>query len=91
MKLLQEHSNISIVVTDVMMPGIDGPQLAKKVSEMDKNIKILFVSGYPEDEVRSQLSSVSSEVFFLPKPFALTELVNEIQTLSAHKTKNVIG
>ena len=91
LKLLQEHANISIVITDVMMPGIDGPQLAKKVSEMNKNIKILFVSGYPEDEVRSQLSSVSSEVFFLPKPFALTELVNEIQKLSVHKTKKVIG
>lgn len=80
-KLLQRHTDIQVVVTDVMMPGIDGPSLAAAVKNIHPAIKILFVSGYPEDEVRSQLPEAIQGVYFLQKPFALADLVSEIQKL----------
>jgi two-component system cell cycle sensor histidine kinase/response regulator CckA len=87
MRLLEKHPQTQIVVTDVMMPGIDGPSLAASISETHPAIKILFVSGYPEDEVRSHLPEAMRDVYFLQKPFALADLVNEIQRLFSSEEK----
>lgn len=78
LKLLQGDASIQVIVTDVMMPGIDGPSLAVMSHEINPRIKILFVSGYPEEEVKSHLPTTLKEVYFLPKPFALADLVNKI-------------
>jgi two-component system, cell cycle sensor histidine kinase and response regulator CckA len=80
-RLMSKNPDIQLVITDVMMPGIDGPALAALVKENHPEVKILFVSGYPEDEVRRHLSQDFSGVYFLQKPFALSDLVNQIQTL----------
>jgi hypothetical protein len=45
------------------------------------NTKILFVSGYPEESVRAHLSQGMGQIYFLPKPFALDDLVNTIQDM----------
>jgi signal transduction histidine kinase len=79
MRFLQNHLDVHIVVTDVMMPGIDGPSLAIAMKKLSPSIKILFVSGYPEEEVRAHLPADMKEIYFLPKPFALAELVDKIQ------------
>jgi len=79
LKILQNDTTIQVIVTDVMMPGIDGPSLAVMSHEINASIKILFVSGYPEEEVKSHLPTTVKEVYFLPKPFALADLVNKIQ------------
>ncbi|BDB96504.1 PAS domain-containing sensor histidine kinase [Candidatus Hydrogenosomobacter endosymbioticus] len=90
--IVKQHPDVSIVVTDVMMPGVDGPSLAEIVRKNNSEIKILFVSGYPEDEVRAHLSNTTSDVYFLQKPFALTELVNEVQKLSSiDDTKKIVA
>lgn len=82
MALLKQHKNIALVITDVMMPGVDGPALAVAVRKAIPNARILFVSGYPEDEVRPQLPESTSSVFFLQKPFTLTDLVTEVRRLA---------
>jgi two-component system cell cycle sensor histidine kinase/response regulator CckA len=79
LRFLQSHPDIQVIVTDVMMPGVDGPSLAISIQELYPQIKILFVSGYPKEEVMAQLHPSMKEVYFLPKPFALAELVSEIQ------------
>lgn len=81
MRFLQSHSDMHVVVTDVMMPGVDGPRLAAAMKEMNPLVKILFVSGYPEDEIREQLPPSIQSASFLPKPFALADLINKIQEL----------
>jgi two-component system cell cycle sensor histidine kinase/response regulator CckA len=81
MQILHANPNIHLVVTDVMMPGIDGPALAAAVKELNPSIRILFVSGYPEDEVRAQLGKSLGKVYFLQKPFALADFVSQIQRL----------
>ncbi|OJU73309.1 MAG: hypothetical protein BGO07_04085 [Alphaproteobacteria bacterium 40-19] len=79
MQLLKKNSDIHLLITDVMMPGIDGPTLALEAKKMNPKIQILFVSGYPEDEVRQRLPM--KNVYFLQKPFALADFVKEIQKL----------
>jgi two-component system cell cycle sensor histidine kinase/response regulator CckA len=81
MTFLEKQTTIHVMVTDVMMPGIDGPTLASSVRKLMPNTKILFVSGYPEESVRMHLKDNLDQIYFLPKPFALDDLVNKIQDM----------
>jgi two-component system cell cycle sensor histidine kinase/response regulator CckA len=78
---LEKGLSVHVVVTDVMMPGVDGPTLAASVRKLMPKTKILFVSGYPEESVRMNLSETMREIYFLPKPFALDDLVRKIQDM----------
>jgi PAS domain S-box-containing protein len=63
---------IHILVTDVMMPGMTGPQLADRLARFRPDIKVLFVSGYPHDALKGD---------FLPKPFSAAELLGRVRAL----------
>ena len=69
-----------LLITDVMMPEMDGTALARKVRELYPHIKIIFISGYAEDRFKEHLGA---GVWFLPKPFTLKQL--------ALKVKEVLG
>ncbi len=81
MSFLENQLIFHVMVTDVMMPGIDGPTLAASVRQLMPTTKILFVSGYPEESVRNHLPEAMDQIYFLPKPFALDDLVNKIQDM----------
>ena len=69
LKILAEKQFIpEILITDVMMPEMDGTTLAKQVKEKYPQIKIIFISGYAEDRFKEHLGT---DVYFLPKPFTL--------------------
>ena len=78
---IKDHKDVHMLITDVMMPGVDGPSLAESICKEIPLIKVLFVSGYPEEEVRRLLSQNLTDIYFLPKPFALNDLVNKVQCL----------
>ena len=64
---------IDLVVSDVVMPELDGPSLLKELRKMRPELKIIFISGYAEDAFKKNLPE--GEVFhFLPKPFSLKQL-----------------
>ncbi len=65
-----------LLITDVIMPELDGPTLAKKVREKFPTLKIIFVSGYTEDKFKKELGE---DVFFLPKPFSLQQLAVKVK------------
>jgi two-component system cell cycle sensor histidine kinase/response regulator CckA len=72
---------VDLVVSDVVMPEMDGPTLLRELRSRDPNQKIIFVSGYAEDAFQKPLPP---DVGFLAKPFTLKQLVNEVkQTLAA--------
>ena len=71
-------SSIDVLVTDVVMPGVDGPTLAKRVRESRPDMKIIFISGYAEDAFRRNLDR-STEIHFLPKPFSLKQLAGKVK------------
>ncbi|HYM33311.1 MAG TPA: response regulator, partial [Candidatus Cybelea sp.] len=80
---VEKHSGgIDVLVSDVVMPNMDGPTLAKKVHASRPDMKIIFISGYAEEAFRRNLDP-NLEIEFLPKPFSLKQL--------AGKVKDVLG
>lgn len=73
---------IDLVITDVVMPKMDGPTLMEHIKVYTPKMKVIFISGYTEDSFRESLAN-NSKVHFLSKPFNLKEL--------ASKVKEVIG
>lgn len=76
----QENRNIDLLVTDVVMPVMDGPTLARRMRETSPNLRIIFMSGYTEDKLKDHMGE---NIYFLPKPFTLRQL--------AEKVKDVLG
>jgi two-component system cell cycle sensor histidine kinase/response regulator CckA len=67
-----------LIVTDVVMPQMDGPTLYKHIREKWPNMKVVFVSGYTEDRLREQFTS-GETIYFLPKPFTLKQLAGKVK------------
>jgi two-component system cell cycle sensor histidine kinase/response regulator CckA len=76
--LEKESASVDLIVTDVVMPQMDGPTLYKQVREKWPDIDVIFVSGYTEDRLREQFKS-GETIFFLPKPFTLKQLAGKVK------------
>lgn len=72
------NSDFSLLITDVIMPKIDGPTLNKKLREIKKGFKTIFISGYTEDTFRNDLDK-NLGIHFMQKPFTLRDLVNKVK------------
>jgi two-component system cell cycle sensor histidine kinase/response regulator CckA len=70
--------DVDIFVTDVIMPGMDGPTWVAKALKMRPGTKTVFMSGYAEDVFQNGDCPVENAVF-LPKPFSLSELTATVQ------------
>ncbi|MBX2831411.1 MAG: response regulator [Rhodospirillales bacterium] len=69
---------IDLVISDVVMPGIDGPSLIRMLREQKPELKVIFISGYAEDTYRDELDEENG-VHFLPKPFSLKDLATKVK------------
>ncbi len=69
--------NIDVLVSDVVMPGMDGPTFAGKARQLRPNLRVIFISGYAEDSFRRNL--VDTDFLFLSKPFSLNELTAKVK------------
>jgi two-component system cell cycle sensor histidine kinase/response regulator CckA len=77
--LLERHGGqVDLVVSDVVMPEMDGPALLKELRKRNPQIKIIFVSGYAEDAFQKSLPA-GEQFAFLPKPFTLKQLVEAVK------------
>jgi two-component system cell cycle sensor histidine kinase/response regulator CckA len=75
--LSRDPRPIQALVTDVVMPGMSGPDLARAVQRRDERVRILFTSGYAADK----LSSLPSDAAFLAKPFSVPSLAEQLRSL----------
>jgi two-component system cell cycle sensor histidine kinase/response regulator CckA len=71
--------DVDLVVSDVVMPEMDGPTLAKELRTRNPDLKIIFVSGYAEDAFEKHMPEGSGTFHFLPKPFTLKQLVAAVK------------
>jgi two-component system cell cycle sensor histidine kinase/response regulator CckA len=79
MEVLSDNSGaVDLVVSDVVMPEMDGPTLLKAMREQNPDLKIIFVSGYAEDAFARSLPE-NQQFAFLPKPFTLSQLVAQVK------------
>ena len=72
-----KKSAVQLMITDVVMPGINGQELAKEISKTHPKTKVLFLSGYAEDTIRQD--ALEPGTAFLQKPFTLQTLLRKVR------------
>lgn len=71
---------IHLMIADVMMPGINGRELAYMLASSRPHMKALYISGYPVEVVREKLRAPDM-ANFLQKPFPIATLINKVREL----------
>ncbi|MFG1290078.1 hybrid sensor histidine kinase/response regulator [Xanthobacter versatilis] len=83
LELFESSGKVDIVISDVVMPEMDGPTLLRELRARDPALKVIFISGYAEEAFARNLPP-SERFSFLPKPFSLKQLVAAVsETLRA--------
>ncbi len=75
----QNRSSIDLLLSDVIMPEMNGPALAQRLIGLQPDLRILFMSGYVDTV--GQMDRISPHIGFLAKPFHATELVDRVREM----------
>ena len=78
--------NFDLIVTDVVMPGMDSPTMVERIAKLKPGIKVLFMSGYHDDHVMMQ-SLAGAKIDFLHKPFSPQDLADKVRTVLDSRRK----
>ncbi len=82
LEIIREHGNeLHVIVSDVIMPGMNGPEMIKRILPQYPKVKVIFISGYAEDA----FADTFGEDFtfnFLPKPFTLKQLASKVKEVT---------
>ena len=79
----QHNGALDLLLTDVVMPKMSGPQLAEHLHQFCPQMKVLYMSGYPEP--RQSDSVVASEVDIIRKPFTKEQLLGRLREVLDNK------
>jgi two-component system cell cycle response regulator CpdR len=79
---LQQASSFDLLLTDIVMPGMDGIELAKRAAEMNAALKIMFITGFAAVALHPA-SGAPKQAKVLSKPFHLREIVAEVDRMLA--------
>jgi two-component system, cell cycle sensor histidine kinase and response regulator CckA len=71
------EGGIQLLLTDVVMPGMDGKQLARRITALKPGIRVLYMSGYTADVI-AQRGVLEQNTDFLQKPFTRLELATKV-------------
>lgn len=72
-----QAGTFELLLTDIVMPGVDGIELARRAAEIDPGLKIMFITGFAAVALNAGLSA-QREAKVLSKPFHLRDLVDEV-------------
>jgi len=78
-EVLERHPEVDLILTDVMMPGTDGPTLARRVAAERPGLPVLFMTGYPPETLQA-LGMLPPGEPPIPKPFPIRELVRKVRS-----------
>lgn len=81
-RAMRHEGPLDLLVTDMVMPGMTGPELAAALRERQPSLRVLFTSGYSADAVASKFG-LQDEAHFIAKPYALAELAREVRRVLA--------
>ena len=79
-----QGEKFDLVVTDVMMPEMDGPTLIREIREIQNDVPVVCISGYSEDTLRERIVN-AERLAFLPKPFSLRQLANAVKVATTSR------
>lgn len=82
LRLVDTVDSLSIVLTDVVMPGMSGPELIERLKERYPNIRAVLISGYPREEIQRQ-NGYSPQSELIEKPFLAEELTQRLREILA--------
>jgi two-component system cell cycle sensor histidine kinase/response regulator CckA len=77
------QGEICLLVTDVVMPHLNGPELASALRKSRPDVAVLYMSGYTDDEIRDE--PISSEITLMQKPFYVDQIAAKIREIIARK------
>ncbi len=75
---LARKAEFDLVITDVVMPAMGGVELARRLTDMNPRIRVLFISGYPDGDSPRQ-EGLPADIPFLQKPFLAAELIRKVR------------
>ncbi len=81
--LFADGKRYDLVVSDVVMPNMDGPTMARNLRGQFGDIRLLFMSGYAEEQLRETISL--DNVSFLPKPFSVQQIAEAVHDALARE------
>nr|MBP7952058.1 response regulator [Sphingorhabdus sp.] len=84
LELFKEGKRYDLIVSDVVMPNLDGPAMARKLRAEYGNLRILFMSGYAEEQLRESINL--DNIFFLPKPFSVQQIAEAVREALAEES-----
>jgi DNA-binding response OmpR family regulator len=85
LKVAEQYDGpIHVLITDVIMPQMSGPELAKCLTQARGNLNVLYISGYTDDKLGKIVES-NGELTWIQKPFYINELVRKIQEILERK------
>jgi two-component system, cell cycle sensor histidine kinase and response regulator CckA len=85
LELLKTRQDVDLIVSDVVMPLMDGPTMVKQARASFPNMPILFMSGYAEEQLRKSIAL--DNVGFLPKPFSVQQLAEAVRAAMPKKAE----
>jgi two-component system cell cycle sensor histidine kinase/response regulator CckA len=86
LEIVKERAgSIDLIITDVVMPNMDGPTMVRNVKAMHPDLPVIFMSGYAEEAFRKNDQS-SEDIHFLPKPFGLKQLAAKVKEVLSEPT-----
>jgi len=82
LEMLKTGDALSLLITDMIMPGIDGATLARQARDQRPDLRVIIISGYSEDAARGDILD-QPHIHFLPKPFSLKLLAETVKSVLA--------
>jgi two-component system cell cycle sensor histidine kinase/response regulator CckA len=79
LELVQAGGVFDLVVSDVVMPSMDGPAMAREIRKLAPELPVLFMSGYAEEQLRRQIDI--ENVHFIPKPFSVQQISDKVASV----------
>ena len=85
LQLVERHNGpIHLLITDVIMPQMSGPELARNLIDVRGNIAVLYMSGYADDKL-GNITGSNGELTWIQKPFYLDDLLQKIKEILPRK------
>ena len=81
LELVKAGAQFDMIVSDVVMPAMDGPSMVREVRKLRPDLPVLFMSGYAEEQLRKEIAIDNAE--FLPKPFSVQQISDKVGAVLA--------